>query len=102
MKEHKRRALPALTVRDRVALDLRELQRCVRHPIGPFLSVCANARLMIGPEPESDRAQFTMSVCESLMRGTGEQQSSPRSCDALSHESITPTMIKWPRQIAPL
>ena len=37
MKENKRRALPALTVRDRVALDLRELQLCVRHPMGPML-----------------------------------------------------------------
>ena len=47
MKENKRRALPALTVRDRVALDLRELQLCVRHPMGPVLdntrfSCCAS------------------------------------------------------------
>ena len=53
MKEHKRRALPALTVRDRVTLDLRELQLCVRHPMVPILSVRANARLIIGPEPVS-------------------------------------------------
>ena len=55
MKENKRRALPALTVRDRVALDLRELQLCVRHPMGPILSDRANAPLIIDPEPESDR-----------------------------------------------
>ena len=57
MKENKRRALPALTVRDRVALDLRELQPCLRHPMAPILSVRANARLIIGPEPESDRCR---------------------------------------------
>ena len=37
-------------------------------------SVRANARLIIGPEPESDRCHVTMSECESPMRGTGEQQ----------------------------
>lgn len=70
MKKHKRRAFAGLTVRDRVALDLRELQLCVRHPMGPMLSVRANARLIIGPEPESDRRQVAMRKCESPMRGT--------------------------------
>ena len=74
MKENKRRALPGLTVRDRVALDLREIQLRVSHPMGPMLSVRANARLIISPEPESDRCHVTMSECESPMRGTGEQQ----------------------------
>ena len=33
MKENKRRALPGLTVRDRVALDARETQLRVSHPM---------------------------------------------------------------------
>jgi hypothetical protein len=44
---------------------------------GPMLSVRANAPLIIGPEPESDRCQVAMNECESPMRGTGEQQPQP-------------------------
>src|SRR5688500_5033052 len=77
MKENERRALPALTVRDRVAVDLRELQLCVRHPMSPILSVRANARLIIGPEPKVIAAKVAMSECESPVRGTGEQQPQP-------------------------
>jgi hypothetical protein len=35
MKENKRRALPGLPVRDRVALDMREIQLRVSHPMAP-------------------------------------------------------------------
>ena len=35
MEEDERRALAGLTVRDRVALDLREIQLRVSHPMGP-------------------------------------------------------------------
>ena len=77
MKKNKRRALPALTIRDRVALDLCELQLCVRHPMSPILSGRANPRLIIGPEQKAIAALVAMSECESPMRGTGEQQPQP-------------------------
>jgi hypothetical protein len=50
MEEDERRALPGLPVRDRVALDLREIQLRVSHPIGSLLPVRGSAWLIIGPD----------------------------------------------------
>ena len=92
MKENKRRALPDLTVRDRVALDLRELQLCVRHPMGPVLSVRANARLTIGPDPESDWCHVTMSECDRVCAEASSSNrrptlSSPGPCSKITRGS---------------